>query len=394
MPDDVLAPDKITRQLGVLKRDAGQHVASGEWARFIRDTSDAVFVPEPVWADLSPVSWLCASWSGGGMMHPAAWLVPRDVAQRAGQWDESLSLNDDGEHFSRVLLASAGVKFCQGARAYYRSGNSASLSASTSRRAWESGWRAVKASTDHLLAAETSDRTRRACADALQRYAYDAHADAPDLAEQAAARAMELGGAGIAAPGGPWFQRISRTLGWRAALRVRSAARTTHGARRLVINLFYEEPEDDRWIRFDRYPRRVLRRAIRGTRRVGGHERVFLNLCAGLRRLGVGYRVNDYRFARQHPSERVGIIGKPHVLAKLAWRNPIALRRGRVFTPDRRSDPALQAAHRTRARARRMDAPHVCQTVVLGRPGRRSGRWASTPIDGRMHQVCRRRSTC
>ena len=30
------------------------------------------------------------------------------------------------------------------------------------------------------------------------------------------------------------------------------------------LNLFYEEPEPDRWFPFDRYPRRVIRTIVRG----------------------------------------------------------------------------------------------------------------------------------
>ncbi len=51
--------------------------------------------------------------------------------------------------------------------------------------------------------------------------------------------------------------------------------------------------------------------------------RVFLNLCAGLDKLGVPYRVNDYRHTESHPEELACIIGKPHVLNKIPWRNPI-----------------------------------------------------------------------
>lgn len=51
--------------------------------------------------------------------------------------------------------------------------------------------------------------------------------------------------------------------------------------------------------------------------------RVFLNLCEGLKMLGVGFRVNDYRYIRCHPEEVACIIGKPHVLDKIAWSNPI-----------------------------------------------------------------------
>jgi len=90
-----------------------------------------------------------------------------------------------------------------------------------------------------------------------------------------------------------------------------------------VLNLFYLEPDSDRWFPGDRYPRRLIRSIVRGPRRPGGQERVFLNLKAGLRQLGVPFRENDFAYARKHPEEPVGIIGKPHVLDLMDWKNPI-----------------------------------------------------------------------
>jgi hypothetical protein len=90
-----------------------------------------------------------------------------------------------------------------------------------------------------------------------------------------------------------------------------------------VLNLFYEEPDSDRWLPFDRYPRRIVRRTLRGEPEIGGHRRISLNLCAGLDRLGVRYRLNDYDHARRNPRELVCIIGKAHVLDKIEWKNPI-----------------------------------------------------------------------
>src|SRR5438045_3567403 len=80
------------------------------------------------------------------------------------------------------------------------------------------------------------------------------------------------------------------------------------------VNLFYQEPDPDRWFALDRFPRRLIRRIIRGKRCPGGQERVFLNLRKGLDRLGVAYRVNDYKYAKENPRELVCVIGKPHVL--------------------------------------------------------------------------------
>lgn len=90
-----------------------------------------------------------------------------------------------------------------------------------------------------------------------------------------------------------------------------------------MLNLFYEEPEGDRWLPWDRYPRRVVRRIVRGRPSIGGQKRVFINLCAGLDRLGVAYRLNDYRHLRRHPDELACVIGKPCVLEKMRWGNPI-----------------------------------------------------------------------
>ncbi len=89
------------------------------------------------------------------------------------------------------------------------------------------------------------------------------------------------------------------------------------------LNLFYKDFEPDRWLPGDRYPRAIIRRMFRGRPSPSGHEKVFLNLCEGLRRLGVRFRTNDYGFARRNPRSLACIVGKPPVLEKMNWRNPI-----------------------------------------------------------------------
>jgi glycosyltransferase involved in cell wall biosynthesis len=90
-----------------------------------------------------------------------------------------------------------------------------------------------------------------------------------------------------------------------------------------VPNIFYEEPDGDRWLTFDRYPRRLVRHLVHGPTKPSGQMRVFLNLCAGLDKLGLAYRLNDYRHLRRHPKELVCVIGKPCVLKKMMRGNPI-----------------------------------------------------------------------
>ncbi|GAB1544822.1 hypothetical protein NUACC21_74980 [Scytonema sp. NUACC21] len=222
--DDLLAPDKIECQLQLYQQTKSEYLLSGEWARFYNSPTEAKFIPEPVWNDMSPVDWLVCSWEGGGMMHPAAWLVPRTIVEKAGLWNENLDLNDDGEYFSRVVLASQSVKFCLGAKSYYRSGILGSLSGRTSRESWESGFLALKLCTSQLLAKEDSWRTRHACATAFQRFIYSVYPDALDLVQRAEAEVQFLGGSDLKPLGGRFFQILSRFVGWKFTKRTQKIA--------------------------------------------------------------------------------------------------------------------------------------------------------------------------
>jgi glycosyltransferase involved in cell wall biosynthesis len=90
-----------------------------------------------------------------------------------------------------------------------------------------------------------------------------------------------------------------------------------------TLNLFYEEPDPDRWFKYDRYLRRAIRSLLRGKQRPGGVAMVAINLMQGLDKLGVPYRLNDYKHIKNHPKEVACIIGKPHVLFEHTWENPI-----------------------------------------------------------------------
>ncbi len=103
-----------------------------------------------------------------------------------------------------------------------------------------------------------------------------------------------------------------------------SGANPTRANERFILNLFFED-KDDRWLPWDRYVRTFVRRLVFGKPQPSGQIRVFLNLCAGLDKLGIRYRVNDYRYIKEHPNELACIIGRSFVLDKLKWKNPILL---------------------------------------------------------------------
>ncbi len=76
------------------------------------------------------------------------------------------------------------------------------------------------------------------------------------------------------------------------------------------ICLYYRvEPERDRWLPGDRFVRPLVRRLVRGQPRMGGVERVFVNLRLGLDRLGIRHEVN-LPFNDLRADDRVGVLGR------------------------------------------------------------------------------------
>ena len=136
--DDVMAPNKIELQLKALSKKPEGWVASCAWAKFKTNTKDAVITPQKVWAIQNPIDWCLQSWTGGGMMTLSGWLIPKPIIDKAGLWDEQLSLHDDGEFMCRVLLASKGNVFVENTVVYYRQQDNSLSRDHTSKKAAES----------------------------------------------------------------------------------------------------------------------------------------------------------------------------------------------------------------------------------------------------------------
>ena len=220
--DDLLSPDKIAAQVELLATRPAGTLATCRWGRFESDPAAARFVDEAVDRDFASLDFLLLCADTCAMMHPAAWLVPRAVAERAGPWNEILSLNDDGEYFSRVVLASAGLAFSPAGSSLYRSSLAGSLSQRRSLAARQSQFHSVELITAHLQCAEDSARTRRAAADHYQRFIHDFYPRPPALMHTAEQRIATLGGATRPEPVmGPRTKALARLIGWKNVWRLK-----------------------------------------------------------------------------------------------------------------------------------------------------------------------------
>lgn len=221
--DDVIGPDHI--QALADKLNGGLTIASAPWARFFNCPSEAQFDERYIDENCSGVDWLTKSWDNAlPMMQPGMFLLPRALLDRLGGWDERLSLIDDFEFYARMISACDRVRFAPDARLYYRSGILGSLSGQKSRAAVESQLLSLTLGTGHLLKAEDSPQTRRACANVLQAFEYEHYPNHSDLRAEIRARVAKLGGADITPSGPPGFHKLRPWIGWKAARHVQRTA--------------------------------------------------------------------------------------------------------------------------------------------------------------------------
>ena len=219
--DDLLAPDKIERQLSALG-DPGnaRKLLSSPWAYFSYRPQRARFIPNSLWHNLTPAEWLLRKMSENLHMQTATWLTSRELAQAAGPWDTRLISDDDGEYFCRVLLASEGTQFVPESRVFYRVTSSSRWSfVGTSDKKKNALLLSMKLHVQYLRSLEESERVRKACLTYMGNWFENFYPERPDLVAELRSMAAELHGE-LGTPRLRWkYAWLQPILGWKAAKR-------------------------------------------------------------------------------------------------------------------------------------------------------------------------------
>lgn len=221
--DDLMAPDKIANQLAVVRDCSDDGILlSSAWGRFMHRHHRARFIPSSLWCDLSPAEWMIRQMEDNVYMQTATWLVSRKLTDAAGPWDTRLLGDDDGEYFSRVLLASEGTRFVPGARVYYRMSGSNSLSyIGQSDKKRNAQWLSMQLHIRYLRSVDDAARARAACVRYLREWIIFFYPEQLDIFNQAEHMARELGGH-LEVPALPWkYSWIRAVFGWPSAKRAR-----------------------------------------------------------------------------------------------------------------------------------------------------------------------------
>jgi glycosyltransferase involved in cell wall biosynthesis len=220
--DDLLAPDKIERQLNALGQAQEKRILlSSSWAYFRYRTHRARFVATSLWHDLSPVEWLLRKMGQNLHMQTATWLTSRELAEAAGLWDTRLLSDDDGEYFCRVLLASEGTRFVPEAKVFYRLAGSGRLShIGMSDRKRDAMLASMKLHIRYIQSLEESERVRNACLAYLRTWYQNFYPERPDLVTELQEMAADLRGS-LEVPRLGWkYAWLEPLLGRKAAKRM------------------------------------------------------------------------------------------------------------------------------------------------------------------------------
>jgi glycosyltransferase involved in cell wall biosynthesis len=230
--DDLLETDKIAKQMEAVRQGVEKEILlSCEWGRFMYRKERAVYIPTALWQDLSPLEWLLKKMGQNVYMSPATWLVSRELCDAAGPWDTRMIVDDDGEYFCRVLLASKGVHFVSQAKVLYRKTSVESVSKiGRSVDKLNAQWLSMKLHMKYLRSLEDSARAREVCVCYMQTWLpyYCLHQS--NIVKEMERMAVELGGK-LTPPSLTWkYACIQKVFGWKAARETKlllSSLRTT-----------------------------------------------------------------------------------------------------------------------------------------------------------------------
>ena len=222
--DDLMNPKHIEKQYESIKNHPG-YISSCKWARFRKHLDEAVFRPESVWQDMNSPNWvrkaleqredMAASW---------LWLIPREIMENSGGWDERLTLNDDFEFSMRLLTHSKGVRFAGGAMTYYRSAGSDSLSLRKTGRDFKNAILSTDLGCAHVLSLDNSPEMKTLCADRYQEWLFRIYPEEPELIKEIELKIKQLGGSNRRIQGGLVLRMLATVSGWKKAKRLQLIA--------------------------------------------------------------------------------------------------------------------------------------------------------------------------
>lgn len=129
--DDIISRNKLECQIKLLEKDPHNSIATCKWGTFTDNPANShIHQSLKAYDNFNdPLDFLEAMGVSICYFPPHAYLIRKSIITKAGYWNEYLTLNDDGEFMTRVIINSHNICFAEEGLAYYRlpSGDNLSL---------------------------------------------------------------------------------------------------------------------------------------------------------------------------------------------------------------------------------------------------------------------------
>ena len=219
--DDVLGAEKLNTAQAFHHANPNQLLAC-PWFSYRNEGSAQQLVSDVDWkqisANSSPEDWIARDVH----MAPHCYSGSRNLFIKTGPWDETLTINQDGEYFTRVIAQSEGVHFTTDVAVHYRRGLSNSTSQFSPSKV-QSLFQSIQSIQAVAFELESSLRMRQMMANRWQHFIYTAYPHSPELISAAKEKLKSLPTPNISNPNAVsgFSKMISKTFGWKALTQAR-----------------------------------------------------------------------------------------------------------------------------------------------------------------------------
>lgn len=156
-----------------------------------------------------------------GMIQPNAYLMPRDLIEKTGKWDTSLSPSpdEDGEYFCRAILAASEIIYTEGINYYRKIKSTSSLSKGKSFLFAKGAFKSVQLKAEHLLEINNSETVKEILSKQFASIAYLYGPNYPEIVLMVKTELNKLGINKMPDTGGTKFKMLSAVIGIDKALK-------------------------------------------------------------------------------------------------------------------------------------------------------------------------------
>ncbi|QIL40666.1 glycosyltransferase family 2 protein [Pedobacter sp. HDW13] len=226
--DDLLLPQKIALQVNVLEKNPNS-VAIGPSIHFFNKEGHVSEIPKQNFFSEfnNPKDFVKILFGGtkdypGTMVEIHSWLAPKTILDKIDPWNESLSVDDDGEYYLRVALASIQIIYVESAMVLYRkhSGQISLSSGIKNRKGLLSSVNSIEMKRKLLIDHFPNEQLANLLARSYWELAFLSYPKQKKLFELCSNRSKELNYQGKRFQGGKIGKLITKIFGWKIARRL------------------------------------------------------------------------------------------------------------------------------------------------------------------------------